>query len=215
MSSNFNQISLNNISKSILDQLYDIHFHTYERKNTGLKRETWESNLKRDYHLHSRKQLFTYSHLGKDTLIDGYIIIAGTHMVQNNHWNKILEGAAHPQGSYINSVSAFTEMFYHFLIYAEEMKWNLWGEISYLHKSIFKLLINFGFSPIDQFELANSLCSIFLGAEARYRLQKANSKIFSHRPTQLNTDYSGFIISYEQSVNCNLIKQNQQHEYNR
>jgi len=81
MSSNFNQISLKNIPDSLLDQLYCIHFNTYERKNTGLNRAKWESNLKKNYHSRSQKQLFTYNHLGKNSLIDGYIIIAGAQMV--------------------------------------------------------------------------------------------------------------------------------------
>jgi len=128
---------------------------------------------------------------------------------------KILEGAAFSQGSYLSSVSAFSEMFYHFLMYGKEMKWDLWGEISHSHYNIFKLMANFGFSPIDQFEIANCLYSEFLGTEAKYQLHKTNNKILTHRPTQLLTDYSGFLIKYEQSVNCNLIKQIQRHEYNR
>jgi hypothetical protein len=215
MEANFNSVSLEDIPNNILDQLYDIHFHTYQRKNTGVSKDCWLSNLNCDYHSLSKKQLFTYNYLGKNSIIDGYIIVAGAQIINNKYWVKILEGAAHPRGSYINSVSAFTEMFNHFLYYAKERKWNLWGEISDYHYSIFNLMAGFGFSSIENYELANSLYPSFLGTDAQYQILIQDDNLKIRRPTRLSPNYSGYLINFDQSRNCNRINQYLEHEYNR
>lgn len=211
----FNQISLTDIPKSISDKLYEIHFHTYQRKNTGLNKDNWKYNLNIDYHSLSKKQLFTYNHLGIDSLIDGYLITAGTQMSDNTLWVKILEGAAYTQGSYINSISAFNQMLLQFITYANEKKWNLWGEVSISHSSIFQLMINLGFSPMAKIELADSLYTTFLGKKAKFELLKVDNNLLTFRNTQLFPNYSGFLIDFEHFKNINSIKHKQLYEYNR
>jgi len=215
MGSYFNQIPIDNISDSLLNRLYDIHYQIYQRKNTGVSKEVWKSNLRKDYHHLSQKQLFTYSKLGIDSLIDGYFIIAGIQMIENKPWVKILEGAASPNGSYITPVTAFAEMFNHLLQFAKEMKWNLWGEISLFHLGIFKLMVSYGFSPVGKLEIADSLYHSFLGERSEFNVHFEADKVKVRRPTRISNDYSGLLIGFEQNRNTNRIKQNQQHEYNR
>ena len=209
----FREITINNLTDFHLNQLYDIHYRTYQRKNTGVIKDLWISNLQKNYHNHSKKQLFIFSYLGGDSLFDGYLITAGTQIINNQPWLKILEGASSPNGSYVSPVCAFTEMFRHFLVVAKQKQWNLWGEVSLHHLGIFELMVNNGFSPISNVESAYSLYKTFIPQKSGINIFSINGTIEVERQTRITANYQGKLINFIQNHNINLIKQSHYYEH--